>query len=187
MGVERSRRSSWNRWSALIVTITSGSASASRWRCCTSASALPAAIAASPSRRWKGGRMRRPPWVRSRSHGRPLARWSLRRAARTAREPTRHRAAVGHVGQGDVDQPVHPGERQRRLGPPLRQRPEAPTAAARQHHHQHATASSTHHRRWLPTTAGTQTSCLGRTGQATCTCGKIKIAAVLDELRSTEL
>ena len=55
--------------------------------------------------------------------------------------------AVGHVGQGHVDQAVHPGERQRRLGALTGQRAEAPARAAGQHDHQHPSPPSPRRRR----------------------------------------
>ena len=60
---------------------------------------------------------RSPPWVRSRSHGRPFETGSSRvEALELHRQPDVGDPAVGEVGQREVDQLVDPGEGQRRLG-----------------------------------------------------------------------
>ena len=83
---------------------------------------------------WNGGSIISPPNVRSRSHGRPLARWSDSEVGWYCTDTqTSAMRGVLAVAQREVDQPVDPGEGDGRLGPLLGQQLEPAAGAAGQH------------------------------------------------------
>ena len=80
---------------------------------------------------WNGGSVISPPEVRSRSQGRPLARWSASDVGWNCTDTqTSAMLRVLAVAQREVDQPVDAGEGDGGLGPLLGQQLQAPTRSA---------------------------------------------------------
>src|SRR5215207_3517792 len=101
------------------------------------ASALPSWKPSSSAPSW-GGSSRSPPWVRSRSQGRPLASWSLSDCSRyCCSTQTSSTPEWTQLDRGKVDQPVHAGEGERRLGPPLGEQLQPASLTAGQHEREH--------------------------------------------------
>ena len=98
--------------------------------------------------------MSSPPVVRSRSHGRPFARWSLSEiglnccTTQTSDEP-----GVVAVAEREVDQPVRAGERHGGLGALPREQLEPAAGASGEHDDQRADAG---HAGWPPAELGGQ-------------------------------